>query len=424
MDAYDDEADTSGIFGGGGGAYYARGGDDPYIKLAAGTAARGDPDADSAASSDAGDWELRPDDLLLLAARNEDDVSHLEVWVFEEAAGAGDAPNVYVHHDVLLAAFPLALAWLDAAPGGASGNFCAVGSMEPGIELWNLDVADAVEPIAVLGPDAGAEAAAAGAAKASGEAPPARAKRSRRAAAAGGAHADAVLGLAWNGEYRNVLASASADRTVKVWDVAAGAAVATLTHHTGKVQAVAFNPAEPPILLSGGFDGRAVVADVRAPARAPAAWVLGADVEAAAWDPASPTCFCVSTDDGVVSRFDARAGAGSAPLWRLSAHDKPVTALSFCPAAPGLLATASTDKRVKLWDAAAPAPALVAASDLKVGAVFAAGFCAASPSLLAAGGAKGAVAVWDVASEAAVRARWGKALGGGGGGGGPAAAES
>jgi hypothetical protein len=40
-------------------------------------------------------------------------------------------------------------------------------------------------------------------------------------------------------------------------------------------------------------------------------------------------------------------GSGSEPLFRLSAHDKPTCALSFSAAAPGLLATASTDK--KAW---------------------------------------------------------------------------
>ncbi len=46
--------------------------------------------------------------------------------------------------------------------------------------------------------------------------------------------------------------------------------------------------------------------------------------------------------------YDARKGAGSAPLYRLSAHDRPACALTFCTAVPGLLATASTDKQVHL----------------------------------------------------------------------------
>jgi len=33
-------------------------------------------------------------------------------------------------------------------------------------------------------------------------------------------------------------------------------------------------------------------------------------------------------------------------LYRLSAHDRPACALTFCTAVPGLLATASTDKQV------------------------------------------------------------------------------
>ena len=71
-----------------------------------------------------------------------------------------------------------------------------------------------------------------------------------------GSHAKGVMGLAWNAQYRNVLASGSADTTVKVWDVTCQQCQATLAHHSGKVQAVAWNPADAPVLLSGGFDRR------------------------------------------------------------------------------------------------------------------------------------------------------------------------
>ena len=40
-------------------------------------------------------------DLIVLAARTEDDVSHLEVCVYEEATEAEES-NLFVHHDLLL----------------------------------------------------------------------------------------------------------------------------------------------------------------------------------------------------------------------------------------------------------------------------------------------------------------------------------
>ncbi|KXZ55388.1 hypothetical protein GPECTOR_3g514 [Gonium pectorale] len=412
MDHYDDSGDDEGdvvnrVLGTSGRARleYAADEPDPYLKL-------GDDD------SDIEDFTLQPTDLIILSAKNEDDVSNLEVWVYEEADAGGEA-NLYVHHEVLLPAFPLCLAWLDCDPkGGDTGrrNLVAVGTLEPGIEIWDLDVVDTVEPLATLGgrdtaagaTAGGAEEAAGGEAGASSGSDKKKKKKKKKAKVklVPGSHEDSVLGLSWNRQFRNVLASGSADCTVKVWDVVQGACEHTLRCHTDKVQAVAWNPAESPVLLTGSFDRSVCLLDARTPQGDPARWRVSADVEALCWNPHDPTCFLVSSEDGIVAQFDARKGAGSSPLFRLSAHDKPACTLSFCPAVRGLLATGSTDKKVKLWDVSGNTPNLVVAQDLNTGAVFSAAFCADAPHLLAAGGAGGEVVVWDVRAHAAVAAKY------------------
>ncbi|KAJ9517860.1 hypothetical protein QJQ45_004211 [Haematococcus lacustris] len=232
MDNYDEpdpEAHGNLVMRAMGGKLAIAPGDDPYLTL-------GDSEDDS---DEVEDLTLKPTDLLILAARNEDDVSNLEVWVYEEAEALGDEANVYVHHELVLPAFPLCLAWLDLSPAGADpslhGNFVAIGSMEPGIEIWDLDVIDGVEPVAVLGgEDKAATAAAAAAARqeaieaaeAGGDGKLDKKKKKKlktklKKKSTGpvykpGSHQGPVLGLSWNPEYRNVLASGSADHTVKV----------------------------------------------------------------------------------------------------------------------------------------------------------------------------------------------------------------
>jgi periodic tryptophan protein 1 len=70
------------------------------------------------------------------------------VYVFVENTSA-----LYVHHDNLLAAYPLALQYLPFNPINPEnhGNSVAIGSFMQGIEIWDLDILDAVEPVVNLG---------------------------------------------------------------------------------------------------------------------------------------------------------------------------------------------------------------------------------------------------------------------------------
>ena len=84
----------------------------------------------------------------------------------------------YVHHDVLLPSFPMALEWIGYGSGADDakhGNLVAVGSMSPVIDVWDLDLVDSLEPDFSLG---------------------IKAKKKKKVKGYG--HKDAVLALAWN----------------------------------------------------------------------------------------------------------------------------------------------------------------------------------------------------------------------------------
>ena len=71
------------------------------------------------------------------------------MYVYEQ-----DKNNLFVHHEIMLSAFPLSIEWLNCSLSsimeqGAKlekGNYAIVSSFLPEIEIWNLDKVDAVEP--------------------------------------------------------------------------------------------------------------------------------------------------------------------------------------------------------------------------------------------------------------------------------------
>lgn len=396
-------------------------------------------DEDSDAGAEAEDTAAKPDDVFLLAANTEDDYSSLEVYCYNTKEG-----SLFIHHDFALPALPLCLAWMDyagdaaaatmaaqcslstAAPGGGGmagltasamaaatkaagsfvGSFVAVGTFKPDIEIWNLDVLDPLEPALVLkgAKDSGGGAGGKKKKGKGGAAAAAGAGGSAAASTDSAGHSDAVMGLAWNRLHRHMLASSSADRTVKVWDMDEGGRVlATYKHHLGKVQSVAWNPSEGTILASASFDRTAAVVDAReGPGGRVARYSLPADCEALVWHPHNSAVMAVACEDGHVLEYDCRMP--DKPVWKVKAHGAGVTGVAYSPLARGLLATSSLDKTVKLWDAsamtAAGAPTCLASKDMAIGQVFSVAFMPQSAYLLGAGGSKGMVALWDVSVDA------------------------
>ncbi|KAL2821732.1 WD40-repeat-containing domain protein [Aspergillus cavernicola] len=369
-------------------AYHQPNEEDPYLVV---------PEEED--DEERAELQILPTDNLLLAGKVEDEVAHLEVYVYEDRED-----NLYVHHDIMLPAIPLCLEWLDFPVGKSpddsrtTGNFVAVGTMDADIEVWDLDVVDSMYPNAILG-QGGADLA--DNAKKSK-------KKSKKSKANDEYHVDSVLALTANRQHRNLLASGSADRTVKLWDLNTAKAAKSYSHHTDKVCSLDWHPKESTILLSGSYDRTIVAADMRAP-DAKARWGVDADVETVRWDVHDPNFFYVTTDGGMVYRYDVRnvpaTPKDSKPVWSLQAHDSSVSSFDINPAIPGFLVTGSTDKQVKLWNVENDKPSMVVSRKLEVGKVFSTTFAPDSEVgfRLAVAGSKGAVQIWDTSTNGAVR---------------------
>lgn len=387
-------------------AYYAPDEKDPYLVL---------PEGENEDDEEREELQILATDNVILAAKVEDEVAHLEVFVYED-----EADNLYVHHDIMLPAVPLCVEWLDRPVGRGSenrdrGNFCAVGTMNPEIEIWDLDVVDIMYPNEILGQ----EPKTSGTSEGSTAKKTQKKKKKKKLKPNDSFHVDAVLALAANRQHRNLLTSASADTTVKLWDLPQAKCAKSYSMHSDKVCALDWHPSEAYILLSGSYDRTVVASDMRAPDVVSPRWRVEADVERVRWNPHDSHFFFVTTEAGTVHYFDARnvpattsssspstiSAAPSKRVWTLQAHDGACSAFDINPLIPDFIATGSDDKKVKLWNLTDNKPNMIVSRNLDVGRVFSTQF-APDPEVafrLTVAGSKGNLQVWDTSTNAAVR---------------------
>ncbi|KAK6517429.1 hypothetical protein TWF281_004086 [Arthrobotrys megalospora] len=398
LDTYDDDdegddAQTMGMFGNIKSlAYHDNNADDPYITI-----------PDNQDDDEREELQILPSDNLLLAGRFEDDLAHLEVYVYED-----DSDNLYVHHDLMLPAIPLCIEWLDlpvkTTPSPTTkGNFAAIGTTDPEIEIWNLDTVDSLFPDAILGAPESSTSTP------SSKSASKKKKKKKSKQPVSTHHIDSILSLAANRTHRNLLASGSADTTIKLWDLTTCTAAHSYTHHTDKVSSLSWHPTSTTILLSGSWDRTIAAVDMRTKDTVSGRWGVESDVEGIKWDPHDSNYFYISTDAGNLHLHDARTIPSSLsatkPVWTLQAHSSSLTSFDVNPIIPGFIATASTDKSVKIWNVEGNKPSMVTTRDFDLGKIFSVGFAPdkAVGFRLAIAGSEGIVKVWDTSTNAAVR---------------------
>ncbi|XP_014673009.1 PREDICTED: periodic tryptophan protein 1 homolog isoform X2 [Priapulus caudatus] len=347
--------------------YYASNNEDPYITL------RDDKDEDDE------NLVIKPTDNLILAGHVERDCSNLDVYVYNE-----EEKQLFIHHDILLPAFPLCVEWIDFDPSdNSSGNFAAVGSLSPHIDVWDLDVIDCIEPAYQLG-------------KVTKKTK--KARKSKNTAL--DAHEDAVLDLSWNKQARHILASGSADFTVGLWDLNSGKMAMHITEPQEKVQSLVWHPFESQSLLTGCCDHKAMLFDCRDPSNNHKAWQFDGEVERVIWNHFEPFYFLASTETGFVYYVDVRQ---TGTVFTLRAHTKAVTGLSLSNHIAGCLTTVSADRTCKIWDLKDNKPECVLERDLHLGHLQCCTPCPDAPYIVAIGGEQSSVKVWDIKDNATVR---------------------
>jgi WD40 repeat protein len=206
-------------------------------------------------------------------------------------------------------------------------------------------------------------------------------------------HTNWVNSVAFSPDGR-LLASGSSDRTIKLWEVATGSLVRTLSGHTNWVRSVAFSP-DGRLLASGSDDKTIKLWEVATGSEVRSLTGHTDYVRSVAFSP-DGKLLASGSNDKTIKLWEVATGS---EVRSLTGHTDYVRSVAFSPDGK-LLASGSNDKTIKLWEVAT-------GSEVRTlsGHTWYVTSVAFSPDgrLLASGSDDGTIKLWEVASGREVR---------------------
>jgi periodic tryptophan protein 1 len=308
---------------------------------------------------------------LIVCGTAQDDFSNLEIYVYDE-----NTLDLFVHHDIALSSFPLSLEWIPFK-NNLKCNYALVGSFTPGIEIWNLDIMDAIEPEIILGLNTES--------------------KNKTNVSEELYHTDAVMSICLNTVNTNYIASSGADKKVLIWDLNASPCCASTCYkeHSDKVQSIKWNKIEENLLVTGSFDKTIKIFDTRVN-KSVFTYKVNSDIECIDWSMKDKFKLLFSFEDGRIQLFDLQKFA---PISSFKAHKKEATSVAFSPQQKSLFSSCGRDGRIKIYDSdkiveennGYTVPNLIMEKFVKksVGELFTVKFTNDCDNTIAVGGSKG-----------------------------------